>query len=64
MRTLKVVQMDEKVFDYLLHVVENYAKGGIVPNEGMALYLLWQAINEAQTLTPPPPTEVATNPAG
>ena len=62
---MKIIQLVDPVYDYLLHVIEAHGARGIHPDEGMAINRLWDAVKnhatnlsdaEIQKMTSPKPT--------
>ena len=47
---MKVLILQDDMYPYLAYVVQTYARGGIDPDEGLALYQLNQALKSAQTV--------------
>lgn len=47
---MKVLLLQDDMFSYLAYVVQTYARGGIDPEEGLAVYQLNQALKNAQTV--------------
>ena len=47
---MKVLILQDDMYSYLAYVVQTYARGGIDPEEGLALYQLNQALKSAQTV--------------
>lgn len=46
---MKVIQIPDPLYDYLLHVIEAHASSGIHPEEGLALNQLWISVKERAT---------------
>lgn len=47
---MKVLVLQDELYEYLQHVVRKYAASGIDPEEGQALYLLHNAVRSAKTV--------------
>lgn len=47
---MKVLLLPESLYEYLVHVVRTHSSTGIEPDEGMAVYQLWQHVQGAQTV--------------
>ena len=47
---MKVLILQDDMYSYLAYVVQTYARGGIDPEEGLALYQLNQALKNVQTV--------------
>lgn len=45
-----IIQTNEDLYEYLVHVVREYAKAGMEPDEGLAMYKLWQTLKNAQQI--------------
>jgi hypothetical protein len=45
---MRILILQDGLYEYLAHVVKAYANGGIDPEEGQALYFLDKAVNGAQ----------------
>ena len=45
---MRILILQDGLYEYLAHVVKAYANGGIDPEEGQALYFLAKAVNGAQ----------------
>jgi len=43
---MKVIQLPDVLYDYLVHVIEKYAGSGIHPEEGMAVAKLWEIVTK------------------
>lgn len=41
---MKIVQLPDVLHEYLVHVIEKHAAGGIRPEEGIAVAKLWEAV--------------------
>lgn len=48
---MKILQMPDPLHEYLLRVVESYSKSGIHPEEGFALYKLWEIVTNPQHIS-------------
>ena len=46
---MKVIQLPDSLYEYLIHVVETHALAGIRPEEGIAVAKLWEAITTKVT---------------
>jgi hypothetical protein len=46
---MRVIQLPDVLYDYLVHVVEKHAESGIHPEEGFALSKLWEAVTKNAT---------------
>lgn len=46
---MKVVQLPDVLYEYLIHVIERYASQGIHPEEGLAVAKLWEAVTKNAT---------------
>jgi hypothetical protein len=57
---MKVLILQDELFDYIKHIVRTYAAGGINPEEGLAIYNVHQAIKGAQSVDENHVTKVAT----
>ena len=44
---MKIISLNDDLYDYLGLVVKRYAGGGIDLDEGLGLYHLWQALKGA-----------------
>jgi len=49
---MKVIQLPDVLHDYLVHVIEKHAAGGIHPDEGLAVSKLWEAVTKTVTHVP------------
>jgi hypothetical protein len=47
---MKVLLLPDTQFEYLQHVVRCHSASGIEPEEGLAIYQLWQSLGQAQTV--------------
>ena len=47
---MRVIVLQDDLYKYLTIVVRNYARSGIDPEEGMALYHLNRAVSSAQSV--------------
>lgn len=47
---MKILMLQDDLFDYLNRVVYSHAASGINPEEGLAIYHLHQAIKSAQSV--------------
>jgi len=45
---LVLIALPTDLYNYLLHVVEDYSQGGIHPQEGQLIYGLWARVKNAQ----------------
>jgi hypothetical protein len=43
-KPMRVIILQEELYSYLCYVVEQYARGGIDPREGLSLYHLHKAV--------------------
>jgi hypothetical protein len=57
---MKVLILQDDLFEYLNHIVRSYAAAGIPPEEGLALYHLHVATKTAQTVADTQVAKVAT----
>lgn len=62
MNQKKVLILEEQLYEYLNHVIERHAARGIDPEEGLALFHLWRAVKNAQTVTNPAPVPEESSP--
>jgi hypothetical protein len=46
---MKVFQMPDVLYDYLVHIVEKHGASGIHPEEGFALSKVWEAVTKNVT---------------
>jgi hypothetical protein len=46
---MKVIQLPDVLYDYLVHVVQKHAGSGIHPEEGHAVAHLWEAVTKNVT---------------
>ncbi len=46
---MKVIQLPDLLYDYLVHVIEKHASSGIHPEEGTAVAHLWDAVTKRAT---------------
>jgi hypothetical protein len=66
---MKILQLTDDLHDYLVHVLKNYSASGINPQEGLAIYHLWNAVTkDVQHIDPAKLTQIQsaqeTNPNG
>ena len=61
---MKVLMIQDDLFGYLQHVVQAYAGSGINPEEGMAIYMLNQAIKSARNVDEKQVAKVTTGEVG
>lgn len=48
---MKIIQLVDPLYDYLVHMIEEHGSRGIHPQEGLALNRLWDAaVNRATTI--------------
>jgi len=47
---MKIILLPENLHEYLAHVIQSYARAGIDPSEGLALYQLNLHAAQAQTV--------------
>jgi len=45
---MKIITLDQELYDYLLHVVTSYTRAGIDPQEGRFAFDLWSRVKQAQ----------------
>src|SRR5208337_3092368 len=50
---MKILQLQDDLYAYLVHVVQTHAGGGIDPEEGLAVYKLWEAVTKNATTIDP-----------
>jgi len=43
---MKVITLPDVLHEYLVHVIEKHATGGIHPEEGIAVASLWDAVTK------------------
>lgn len=43
---MKVIQLPDPLYDYLVHLIES---AGVHPREGVAIYHLWEAVTKNAT---------------
>lgn len=46
---MKVIQLPDVLYEYLVHVLEKHAGTGIHPEEGLAVSKLWEAVTKNAT---------------
>jgi hypothetical protein len=46
---MKIVQLPDVLHEYLVHVIEKHAAGGIHPEEGLAVARLYEAVTKLVT---------------
>jgi hypothetical protein len=44
---MKILQLPDVLYEYLVHVIEKHAGSGIHPEEGLAVSKLWEATKNA-----------------
>ena len=44
---MKILQLDQPLYEYLTHIIKSYSSAGIDPEEALALHHTWQAIKSA-----------------
>lgn len=49
---MKIIQLPDVLHEYLVHVIEKHAAGGIHPDEGLAVSKLWEAVTKSATHIP------------
>src|SRR5208337_3075920 len=46
---MRVIQLPDILYEYLVHVIEKHASSGIHPEEGLAVSKLWDAVTKKVT---------------
>jgi hypothetical protein len=46
---MKLVQMRDDLYEYLVYVVESHATRGLPPNECLAMHQLWEHVTKGVT---------------
>jgi hypothetical protein len=46
---MRVIQLPDVLFEYLVHVIEKHSSSGIHPEEGLAVFQLWDNLKNKST---------------
>ena len=46
---MRVIQLPDVLFEYLVHVIEKHSSSGIHPEEGLAVFQLWDILKNRST---------------